>query len=609
MFLLHPQVEPWLVRTQDGVKLTLLTERSDGLSVMLRCEPDNEARFIDMHHSGREAELHRFEATLPWDSGNDPTVYCFKVIEHGKQYWLAGDGQHHRVPHRDQMFRINRRDTPPAWVRDQVFYQIFPDRFCQGDPSLAVQTGEYTYGSGRMKVVAKRWGEPVDPALPATEFYGGDLIGVRRSLDYLQRELGVTALYLNPIFVSGSNHRYDTEDYHNVDPHLGGNESLAALSAEMKGRGMRLILDAVVNHTGTNHPWFNLYGRHDSVGAMQSPKSPWRDWYYFDEAGHYYGWNGHMSLPVLDFSAQGLRDAIYAGPDAVLRHWMKPPYAIDGWRFDVIHMLGEGPGSDNNAHYVRAFRKTLREENPQAYVLGEHFNEATRWLQGDQEDGAMNYYGFAHPVREWLAGTDIAYHSARLETKEFGAWLDSARGRIPYDNQLTQLNLLDSHDTARFFTLVGTDTEAMKLAVSLLFAYPGVPCIYYGDEIGTEGGQDPDCRRCFDWDRNHWNRELFDHYKALITLRKARPELRHGAYQTLHAEGDIYAFARYTKESVSVFALNRGDRPHAVRLPLWVLPLHKKHWCAPGGEPIANEPGWITTILPPRAQVILLGED
>ncbi|WP_372528105.1 maltodextrin glucosidase [Piscinibacter sp.] len=607
MFLLHPQIEPWLVRGATGCTLSLLVERSEGLEVLLRCEPDNEAQLIPMRYTGRVGQLHRFEAELPWDGGNDPTVYCFLVIERGRQRWLAGDGQHPRIPHRDQMFRINRADTPPTWVRDQVFYQIFPDRFCQGDPSLAVKGGEYRQGMRQRSVIAKRWGELPEAAQGGIEFYGGDLVGVQRQIDYLERELGITALYLNPVFTAGSNHKYDTEDYYHVDPHLGGNDALAALSAALRERGMRLLLDAVVNHTGTDHPWFNLHGTHDTLGAAQSPHSPWRRWYAFDDAGQYQGWKGHLHLPVLDYRAPGLRERVYAGPNAILRHWMRAPYRIDGWRFDVIHMLGEGSGSTNNAHYVREFRRAMREENPQSYVMGEHFSEATRWLQGDQEDGAMNYYGFAHPLREWLAGVDIAYLPAKLDTRDFSAWLDAARGRIPYDNQLAQFNLLDSHDTARFFTLVGADAAKMKLAVTLLFAYPGAPCIYYGDEIGLEGGQDPDCRRCFDWDRSHWYAELFEHYRASIALRRSRAEWRHGGYQALLADGDVFAFARFTTTAASVVVLNRGTRV-TVRIPVWQIPVAVKAWRATGTEALAVEPGWVTIDAAPGTGVVLLGD-
>ena len=608
MFLLHPQVEPWLVRTPQGCQVSLLAERGEGFDVWLRCEPDNEALRVPMRRAGRSGRLHRFEAVLPWDGGNDPTVYCFLVIEAGQQHWLAGDGPHARLPHRDQMFRVHRVDMPPSWVRDQVFYQIFPDRFCQGDPALAVKTDEYKTCMRRHSVVARSWGELPVARQGGYEFYGGDLVGVRHKLDYLAGELGVTALYLNPIFTAGSNHKYDTEDYYHVDPHLGGNAALEALSAELRARGMRLVIDAVVNHTGIDHPWFNLYRTHDSLGAANSPESPWRGWYSFDDHGQHHGWKGYLHLPVLDYRSPGLREQVYGGRDAILRHWLRPPYQIDGWRFDVIHMLGEGSGATNNAEYVRAFRRAMREENPASYVMGEHFGEATRWLQGDQEDGAMNYYGFAQPVREWLAGVDLWYLPSRLDTGELVAWLDATRGRIPYDNQLAQLNLLDSHDTSRFLTLVGGSVARLKLGATLLFAYPGAPCVYYGDEIGLEGGKDPDCRRCFDWDRGRWNSALFEHYRALIALRKARAELRHGATQLLVADGDVFAFGRFTASAASAFVIHRGGEPRTVRVPVWQLPVSAA-WRTASGAALAPDPdGCVTVTVAPEDSVVLLGD-
>ena len=608
MFLAHPQIEPWLTRGALGCRVVLLVDRATDIKVQLRCEPDNEAKLIDMQPAGMDGALHRFECEFPWDHGNSPTVYCFKVIAEQRQHWLAADGRHPRLPHRDAMFRVNRADQPPTWVRDQIFYQIFPDRFCQGDASLAVKDNEYVYRSGNWPVVAKKWGELPNATYPATEFYGGDLIGVRKQLDYLQRELGVTALYLNPIFTSGSNHRYDTEDYYSVDPHLGGNDALVALSDDLHDRGMRLVLDAVVNHTATNHPWFNLHGRHIALGAGQSPDSPWRTWYARDEHDEYVGWNGHKSLPVLDFRSDEVREIVYRGDKAILRHWMRAPYNIDGWRFDVIHMLGEGGGSTNNAHYVRAFRQTLREENAEAYMMGEHFGEATRWLQGDQEDGAMNYYGFASPLREWLAHRDGAYQPARLDTADFADWLHSARGRIPYENQLAQLNLLDSHDTARFFGLLDENVSAMKLAVTLQFAYAGVPCIYYGNEIGITGGNDPDCRRCFDWDRGNWNRELYEHFRSLIALRKSRDEWRHGAIQHLHAEGDVFAFARYGEGKASIVVQNRGHASQTLRLPVWQLPLRSRAWLTLSGHALLPQEGQLEIVVPAHESMIFLAD-
>jgi alpha-glucosidase len=576
--LLHPPISPWLLRGRDGCRVSLLCGGDEPKLVYLRGDPDNEELLIAMQQVGTVNGLRRFEAELPWDAGNATTHYGFKVLYDTHQIWLAADGTHPHTPARELLFKVSRDDEPPAWVADQIVYQIFPDRFCQGDPSLAVQTDEYVYGTGGSRVVRQSWGAPVDPRVAATAFYGGDLIGVRQQLDYLRDELGVTALYLNPVFTSGSNHKYDVEDYGHVDRHLGGDGALAKLAGALRGRGMRLVLDAVVNHTGANHPWFNRFGHHFAPGAYQSESSPWRSWYVFTGEHDYAGWKGHGSLPVLDFANPEVQAEVYADRDAIVRRWMRPPYSIDGWRFDVVHMMGEGRGAHNNAYYVRALRRALREENREAYVLGEHFGEATRWLQGDQEDGAMNYYGFAYPVRAWLAARDFAHHPAQLSTADFERWLADARARIPYANQLAQLNLLDSHDTSRFLTAVAGDARLMQLAVTLLLTYAGVPSIYYGDEIGLEGGDDPDCRRCFDWDRAHWNTALHAHYRQLIEWRQRRPEWRRGAYQTLAVAGDALVFARYLDRQVTIVAINRGAAPVTVAVPLAQLPVEVAHW-------------------------------
>ena len=598
--LLHPPVAPWLQREARGCRLSLLSEREQFDSVYLRSQPDNEEQLIPMHYQGRCAELHRWEAFLPWDGGNPLTLYAFKVLADGTQYWLAADGPHEHLPPEDRHSRIHPSEQAPLWVRDQVFYQIFPDRFYAGSPA-ADRRGQALPGQDGRVVVQPEWPKeqaPVDPAHAANSFYGGDLPGIIAKLDYLQQELGVSALYLNPIFASGSNHKYDSDDYTQVDEHLGGNAALADLSSALHQRGMRLLLDGVVNHTGVNHPWFKA--------AKASPDSPYRQFYLFDAQGYHFGWKGFDSLPVLNFATPGVREAIYGAPDSVLRRWLQAPYNIDGWRLDVIHMLGEGSGARNNSFYLKAFRQAIKAENPQAYVLGEHFSEASRWLQGDQEDGAMNYYGFAHPVRAWLAGQDVAYQAIQLSTPSFAAWLARAQACIPFDNQLAQLNLLDSHDTTRFFTLLNEDTAAMKLAATLLFSRPGTPCIYYGDEIGLAGGPDPDCRRPFIWDPAQWNRALFAHYQALIQLRQSRAEWRHGAVQTLHAQGDCLVFARHSDWEASLILVNRGKAPASLRLPVWQLPVPVQRWQAAWGLAFELSDGHLTLSLPGQSSEVLL---
>ncbi|NRF72107.1 maltodextrin glucosidase [Aquincola sp. S2] len=603
MLLLHPPIAPWLVRTETGCRVTLLTDQPALQAVWLRVLPDNEEYLLPMKAAGRAGALHAWTGEMPWDGGNPATLYSFEVLAGDSQRWLGADGLHPHVPPEAQHFRVVR-ELPPAWVRDQVFYQVFPDRFALGD-SPPNRDGETVYGSRPQAAQQLEWGAPLDPAQAANSFYGGDLDGLRAKLGHLQQAVGATAVYLNPVFTSGSNHRYDTEDYDNVDPALGGNAALERLSAAMHSRGMRLVLDAVLNHTSTNHPWFNRWGRHEGVGADQSDASPWRQWYAFNDAGHPIYWKGHDSLPVLDFSHAALREAVYEGPDAIVKKWLRAPYSIDGWRLDVIHMLGEGRGARNNAHHVRQIRQAIKSEQPSAYMLGEHFSEATRWLQGDQEDASMNYYGFAQPLWAWLAGQDVNGHPAALSTLQFEAWLNRARSAIGYDTALVQFNLLGSHDTPRFLTRLAGNHAKARLGMTLLFAYPGVPCLYYGDEVGMEGGADPDCRRCMDWTGASWDRELLAHVKRLATLRRERREWRDGAFQVL-AQGEHWlAFARYTAQAVSIVVVNRGPAIE-VQLPLKALPVEVSEWRDADGAPLTARSATLSLTLPAESGRVLV---
>ncbi len=604
--LLHPPIAPWLLRTATGCRVTLLTRDASLDAVYLRTLVDNEESLLPMTSAGEHGAWHSWQADMPWDDGNVATRYAFKVLHGDSQSWLAADGPHPHTPPEALLFRVHR-ELPPAWVRDQVFYQVFPDRFARAHTPRDRQADTVYGGSRRMPVIQPAWGAPIDPRHAQNTFYGGDIDGVAQQLDHIQHAVGATAVYLNPVFTAGTNHRYDTEDYFNVDPELGGNDALARLAQAMHGRGLKLMLDAVVNHTGTNHPWFNRWGTHPAPGAAQSPASAWRGWYAFDDDGQPVGWKGHASLPVLDFSHPGVRDVVYRGDNAILRHWLRPPYQIDGWRLDVVHMLGEGAGARRNGAHLRGMRQAIKQENAQAFVLGEHFFEATRWLQGDQEDGAMNYYGFAQPVWAWLAGVDVAGHPALLDGAAFDAWLTRARATIPYDNQLAQLNLLGSHDTPRILTRLGGDTALARIALTLLFTYAGAPCIYYGDEVGMAGGADPDCRRCMDWSGHSRNNELLAQVKALSDWRGRRREWREGALMTLAAGADWIVFARYTADAATAIGANRGDAVD-IEIPWHRLPLGPLRWVQATGPSAPVQPGSAPTHLPARSAVIWTGD-
>lgn len=380
-FLFHSQTVDGLAFDGKRVKVCLKTEALTFDAVYVRIEPDNEEYLVAMVQCGRAGELLLWEVSFEPNRDRDITHYVFKVVRNGQQYWLDARGVQKRIPPKEFHFKLNVNHQPPKWVQEQVFYQIFPDRFAASQSESAIREAYCEYDPD---AVIKMWGEPVGnhQNSGAREFFGGDLKGVEQKLEYLE-QLGVTALYFNPIFSSPSNHKYDTTDYFTIDPMFGTNEHFASLCEKIRSKNMKIVLDAVFNHTSVHHPWFDIQQK--GKGAYGNPQSDFRDYYFFDgKSNHYIGWKGIDNLPVLNFENYEVREYIYQGEASVIKHWLKPPYSVDGWRFDVIHMLGEGEGAKNNAHYVKAFRQATKSVNPNAYVLGEHFFEATQWLQGEQ---------------------------------------------------------------------------------------------------------------------------------------------------------------------------------------------------------------------------------
>ncbi|MGB1320959.1 MAG: maltodextrin glucosidase [Vibrio gallaecicus] len=571
-FLFHSQTLDGVTFENAHLTVLLKTDKPDWESIQVRHEPDNEEYLVDLIKVGEEGRLTIWQGTFPINQDQPVTHYAFKVTSEKSQFWLDGSGIHTRMPGREGHYKFNALNQPPSWIAEQTFYQIFPDRFCNGNPEISVKTGEYKLKDGKVDAVAKPWGSDIGGynGTSAAEFFGGDLAGIRQKLNYLE-ELGVSTLYLNPIFCSPSNHKYDTTDYLNVDPHLGSNQEFAELSEDIHQRGMKVVLDAVFNHTSSEHPWLDKLQR-TKTGAYLNPESPYSDYYFFndDKSESYVGWKGIQSLPVLNFDNSEVREYIYDSEDSVIKHWLKPPYNIDGWRFDVIHMLGEGEGAKNNAHYVKAFRSATKQQNPNAYVLGEHFFEATSWLQGDQEDGSMNYYGFAHPIRALLANQDIAYQPINIDMLEFTQWLAESRSKIPWLNQLSQLNQLDSHDTARFITLLGSDVARQKIALMFLMTYVGAPCLYYGTEVGLEGGQDPDNRRSFPWGEEKQS-PWFKITQSLVQIRKQNPSLQVGSFVELYCDQETLVFARSLGHEHTISVINLADKEKVVSIPFWKL--------------------------------------
>lgn len=440
----------------------------------------------------------------------------------------------------------------PEWVKHAVFYQIYPDRFARGSAM------RHDAGLQFMP-----WGS--DPRLQG--YQGGDLYGVAEKLDYL-RDLGVTALYLNPIFASASNHRYHTYDYLQVDPLLGGNAALRQLLDEAHRRGMHVVLDGVFNHASRGFWAFHHI-------LENGPTSPYLDWFLIedwplrayhsdaDNPPNYQCWWDLPALPKFNIHNPGVRHYLLS----VARFWLE--FGIDGWRLDV-------PQEITDDSFWQEFRQVVKGVNPQAWICGEIWDDASHYLKGDMFDGVMNYplgnallrFTGARTLRSDYLKPHLPM--TPLDGPALMAALDQQWQRYPRAVNEAQLNLLDSHDCARALWMVHGDDSALRLAWLLLFCLPGAPCIYYGTEVGLNGGDDPDCREAFPWHQpGLWNSSLQHQLRQLTSLRHAHPVLRTGSLHWL-ASGDsgVIAFSRRLGGDRALVVVNSDSRPHRLTLPM-----------------------------------------
>ncbi|MFN3346998.1 MAG: glycoside hydrolase family 13 protein, partial [Candidatus Bipolaricaulaceae bacterium] len=410
----------------------------------------------------------------------------------------------------------------PDWVKDAIFYQIFPDRFRNGDPT--------TDPPG-----VRPWGELPTP----TSFFGGDLWGILEKLDYLE-DLGATALYLTPIFRASTNHRYDTVDYFEVDPALGGNAALKRLVSELHRRGMRLILDGVFNHCGLGHPFFREAQR-------RGQDSPYWDWFVWEEEEPGYScWAGCPSLPEWNHDNPKVRDYLLSA----VRFWLRE-YEIDGWRLDTVEYLPPD--------FVNEIYKATKGVNPEAYVLGEVMGLGTPWFRQRALDGVMHY-------RLW-EGLVNFFAREEWDALRFSRYVHHLWRSYPSWANFSSYTLLGSHDKPRFLTLAGGEARRLLLAAAFLFAFPGAPAIYYGDEVGLEGGEDPDCRRCFPWERVEEGHPLLSVFRWLVGVRKAHAALRRGRLDFCFARARTLVLRRALPEEEVLLVLNAGAKEEEIPLP------------------------------------------
>ena len=505
-----------------------------------------------------------------------------------REGWTTGEGDFaYGNPPSFQLTVYVPRQTQPDWYKNGIVYQVFPDRFARGaDWRERAEKALAAHREGPARVLVEDWDTPPtyrkseDGDILEWDFYGGTLRGIREKLDYLA-DLGVTVIYLNPIFEAASNHRYDTADYLRIDPMLGDEEEFCALAREAAERGISIMLDGVFNHCGQDSRYFNRYGNYPEPGAWQGDESPYRDWFFFNEDGTYDGWWGNPDLPDVNEKSPEYRELI-CGQDGVVRKWLRA--GARGWRLDVADELSDS--------FIEDIKAAMVAERPDGALVGEVWEDASnkmaygklrQYFEGTELDGTMNY-----PLRTAL----LAFVRNQIGAPEMAARLEQLRENYPRDAFFSCLNLLGSHDRERLFTMLGdapdpdtlSDEECaafrldeghaslamsrLWLTVLLQMTLPGVPCVYYGDERGMEGFRDPYNRAAFPWDGGRMDCATV--FRNAIAVRKALPVLTTGDFEPFADGEDVFGFWRRGEdgECVCVLANASLHDAHTVRVPM-----------------------------------------
>lgn len=529
------------------------------------------------------------------DMPKEPSLmwYSFKIVGEDNKiiYYgnntrqLGGVGKiYENIP--DHHFQITVYDEDyktPDWFKEGIAYQIFPDRFFNGN-----EDGSFL--GNREDIIKRNWNdtpfykaEQFGGEYKANDFFGGNLEGIIKKLPYL-KDLGISVIYLNPIFKAYSNHKYDTGSYEEIDPMFGDEEKFSQLCQKAEQFGIRIILDGVFNHTGSDSRYFNKKGTYSSLGAYQSQSSPYYSWFrFYDWPEKYESWWGIDTLPQIEENSKELREYLLSGKDAIIKKWLR--LGASGWRLDVVDEL---PG-----FFVKELNKNAKEEKEDAVIIGEVWEDASNkiaygerreYFMGKELDSVMNY-----PMKDALIDALLGY----IDAKELNARLMSLKENYPAPAYYSLLNMVSGHDIERIMTLmsgapsrhnVDKDTQAAftlegeklllakkrsLMILTLQMTLPGVPCIFYGDEIGIWGYGDPFCRRTFPWD----NIDDFDHdklmrstYKKMIALRKSSKAFSIGEYECAYAIGSVYSFVRSLGDEKYVVVVNMGSQHQRIRL-------------------------------------------
>ena len=559
------QVQPSLFPHHDGSSLYVSDSApSIGDSITLKVRVPNsyhfEKGFIRVYEDGEprsyELKAGKQNDVESWYEVkitvvNLHTVYRFVFVAKDKYDWLNAFGLSSHDVHSNNDFQIVAVPSNPEWIKSSVFYQVFPDRFAKSGKNYKVPD----------------WAHPRDwNELPrgrskftGTELYGGDLLGVEQHLDHIN-DLGVNGIYFTPFFSARSNHRYDANSFDEVDPILGGNKALFSLVKKSNKLGIRVMGDLTSNHCGAGHPWL--------AKAKKNKKSKERSYFYWDKSVKhgYVGWWGLESLPKLNFNSKALRNEMYKGKNSIVRKWIGSKYGMSGWRIDVGNMTGR-LGADNlHDEVMHGIRKAMDETNPNAWLVAENGDFVASDLNGLGWHGAMNYQGFMRPVWNWLNRNSeigggfqgLPFEMPRISGSQLVNSMKQFNASVPWRSVTASMVLLDSHDTARFRTVVNGDVASHLSAMTMVLTYPGVPSIFAGDEIGLEGAWGEDGRRTINWDdRSGWDYHFMGEVKSLISVRKNNDALINGGLRWIATESDYITYLRESKKQSVLVLVSR----------------------------------------------------
>ena len=608
----------------DHICVKFRTAINDADSVVLVLYRKDSVENIEMHKVLSDARFDFYEAGFEIC---DTKVHYHFIVTSGENKIVYNKLGVCKVALPEYDFKIMPGFKTPDWAKGAVIYQIFVDRFANGDKSNDVRDNEYIYINNNYVKKIENWYE-YPSALDVSSFYGGDLQGVMDKLDYLKK-LGVEVIYFNPLFVSPSNHKYDTQDYDYIDPHIAviskdvsdretkqetnresfryiervcskenleaSNEFFAQLVTEIHKRGMKVILDGVFNHCGSFNKWMDrerIYEGRDGYesGAYISADSIYRDYFDFKKDdwpynGSYDGWWGFDTLPKLNYENS---DKLCEYILDVGRKWVSPPYNADGWRLDVAADLGHS--ETFNHEFWQRFREAVKSANPDAIILAEHYGDPSAWLSGNEWDTVMNYDAFMEPVSWFLTGMEKhsdKYIEGLLGNSDyFFESMNRNMSKFYIQSLLTSMNELSNHDHSRFLTrtnrTVGrtadkgpeaaeqnTDKAVLREAVVIMMTWPGAPTIYYGDEAGLCGWTDPDNRRTYPWGKEDF--ELIDFHRYMIDVHRRSKAIKKGAFKELLKDYNIISYGRFDDSQKIIVAVNNNDDTRSIEIPVWEI--------------------------------------